>query len=318
MRRGIAVGQSAAKRLIAPDGRSTAACSRPSTSRTRRGTPAGRRRSACNCLSPRNSSIWLKRFVANDESSTVVPIARVQVPVYDHWYRERSAEWIRSAGSVAAYVQSLTYSRNVMPLVRKKKRSFEEALKSSRKPVLLALRRIGLAAAVEVVGRLLAVLDEVLIRLGHHPRVQVHQRVLVGAVRVEDAIARDDVVREGIADHAVRVRRIRTRRQRIVDLVLRRIGQPQQVREVALQVLLVGRYGERPLDLPGDRVVGERVVGEVEQFAAAVHEPGNPHRAAGGQRQVVRAALLELALRAVVEGRSSAARSAHSACSSST
>src|SRR5688572_5087081 len=86
------------------------------------------------CLSPRNSSIWLKRFVANDESSTVAPIARVQVPVYDHWYRERSAEWIRSAGSVAAYVQSLTYSRNVMPLVRKKKRSFEEALKSSRKP----------------------------------------------------------------------------------------------------------------------------------------------------------------------------------------
>ena len=37
------------------------------------------------CLRPRNSSIWLKRFVANDESSTVEPMVRVQLPVYDHW-----------------------------------------------------------------------------------------------------------------------------------------------------------------------------------------------------------------------------------------
>jgi hypothetical protein len=37
------------------------------------------------CLRPRNSSIWLKRLVANDESSTAVPTTRVQVPVYDHW-----------------------------------------------------------------------------------------------------------------------------------------------------------------------------------------------------------------------------------------
>src|SRR4029453_19346107 len=76
-------------------------------------------------LSPRNSSIWLKRFVANDESSTVVPIAGVQVPVYAHW--------MRRSGS-ARDVQSLTDSRNVMPLVRKKNRSVGEALKSRRKP----------------------------------------------------------------------------------------------------------------------------------------------------------------------------------------
>jgi hypothetical protein len=55
--------------------------------------------------------------------------------------------------------------------------------------VLLALGRVGLAALIEIAARLLAVLDEVLVRLRHHLRVQRHQRVLVAAVRVEDAIA---------------------------------------------------------------------------------------------------------------------------------
>src|SRR5687768_11419914 len=83
---------------------------------------------------PRNLSIWSKRLVDTWVSSSVVPITFVQLPAYDHWYRERSAEWIRRSGSGDRYVQSLTYSRNVTPLPRKKMRSLGVGLKSIRPP----------------------------------------------------------------------------------------------------------------------------------------------------------------------------------------
>ena len=63
--------------------------------------------------------------------------------------------------------------------------------------------------------------------------------------------ARDDVVRERIADHPARVRRIGARGQRIVNLVLRRIRQPQQVREVTLRWFALAGTVIDPWIFPG-------------------------------------------------------------------
>ena len=141
---------------------------------------------------------------------------------------------------------------------------------------------VGLAAPVVIAGRRGAVLEQVLVRRRHHLPVQVVERV-------HDAVRRDDVVRERIADEAVRVRGVAPDRERVVDLVLRRVRQPEQIGEIPAQLRLTGRHRARRLVLSGDEVVDVRVVGEEEELVAAIDDLGDHDRAAGGEREVVRA-----------------------------
>ena len=50
---------------------------------------------------------------------------------------------------------------------------------------------------------------------------------------------------------------------------------------------VVGAFLGSEVDLPGDRVVGQRVVGEVEQFPTAVYEPRDADGPAVREREVV-------------------------------
>ena len=135
-------------------------------------------------------------------------------------------------------------------------------------------------ALVVVVGRHLAALDEVLIRRRRHVPVEREQRVLVGAVRVHEPVLRDDVVRERRADEAAGARRIRPHRQRIVNLILTAVRQREQVGEIAVEVLLVGRHRARRRALGRRVVVVALVVAEEEQLVAAVHHLRDDDRAA--------------------------------------
>ncbi len=163
---------------------------------------------------------------------------------------------------------------------------------------------VGNPALIVVVGRRLSLLDEILVRLRGHVPVQREQRALVGAVGIHEPIARDDVVGERRADQAARARRVRPHRQRIVDLVLAAVRQPEQIGEVAVEVLLVGGDRARRRALRRGVVVVALVVGEEEQLVAAVDQPGNDDRAAERGRDVVLvAAFVDLpGLRALGEG----------------
>ena len=81
----------------------------------------------------------------------------------------------------------------------------------------------------------------------------------------------------------------RCTRQRIVNLVLRRVRQREQVREIAGQMLVVRRDRARALVLPGNEVVDVRVIRE-EEHLPAVDESRNDERAAKRPGRVVRAA----------------------------
>src|SRR6185295_5546641 len=101
------------------------------------------------------------------------------------------------------------------------------------------------ATLVVVVLRNRPVLYEVLVRLRHHVPVERKERVLVRPVRVHEPVFRNDVVRERRAIEAAGTRRIGANRQRIVNLVLTRSSKREQVREVTVEMLRVGRYGRR-------------------------------------------------------------------------
>ena len=77
-----------------------------------------------------------------------------------------------------------------------------------------------LGATEVVAGRLLSVVDEVLIRRRHRSRVNREELVLVRSVRIENSVARNDVVRKRRPNHPIRVRRIGSRGQRVVNDVL--------------------------------------------------------------------------------------------------
>src|SRR4026207_1507756 len=63
------------------------------------------------------------------------------------------------------------------------------------------------------------------------------------------------------------------------------VGWRREIGEAPAKLRLARRDRARGLVLARDEVVDVRVVGEEEQLVAAVHEPRDDDRAAGGQRQ---------------------------------
>ena len=94
----------------------------------------------------------------------------------------------------------------------------------------------------------------------------------------------------GAADEPVRIRRIGAHRQRIVNLILRRVRQPEQIGEVAVELRRTRGYRARALVLARNEVVHVRVAAEEEELVAAVDELRDHDRPADRQRQVVRTA----------------------------
>ncbi len=149
----------------------------------------------------------------------------------------------------------------------------------------VASERIRLPGVIVVVDGLLIRRRRIRVRARQESRVELVQRV-------GDAIRGNYVVREWIANDMSRPRRIRTRRQRIVDLVLRRIRQQEEIREVARQMVVAGITSrKRPVGvgrLAVEIISSMGVVDERKQLVPAVDDPRNKDRAAEGQRQIMR------------------------------
>ena len=154
------------------------------------------------------------------------------------------------------------------------------------------------AAAPEVAVRLIGLgrAEVVVLRRQTGTRRLVRRRQELGVEpvhRVHDPVRRNDVVRERSPDDPARPVRIGTRRQRVVDPVLLRVREQQEIREVAPQVGL-GRNRDGPaLDVAGDEVGDERVVREEEQLVPSVDHLRNHHRTTQRERHVGRFARLE-------------------------
>ena len=234
--------------------------------------------------SRRSTSSWKKRLLATWLSNTVLP-GHVG-PVADHRPvvarpidRVQPLELRHFVGPVADRLdEGVAGDPDEEPIARRH-------VVVDAPGIEAADRLVRLAAAIVVRGRRRAVLDQVLVRRRHHLAIQVVERV-------DDPVRRDDVVRKRIADEPVGVGRVAPHRERVVDLILRRVGQPEEIREIAAELRLAGRHRARRLVLAGNEVVDVRVVGEEEQLVAAVDQLRDHHRPAGGQREVVRASAL--------------------------
>ena len=199
---------------------------------------------SCSRLS---RSSWKKRLLATWVSMSVVPATCVQLPI-DRPVVARPIDRVQAfelrdlVGPVAHRLEE-----------RVARDAEEEAVVAGHVVVdaagiQRADRLVRLSAAVVVVGRRRPVLDQVLIGRRHHLLVQVVERI-------DDPVRRNDVVRERVADEPVRIRRIGAHRQRIVNLILRRVRQPEQIGEVAVELRGARGHGARRLVLAGNEVV---------------------------------------------------------------
>ena len=125
--------------------------------------------------------------------------------------------------------------------------------------------------------------------------VRVRQRVSVELIeRIRDAIGRNDVSREWIADHMSRPRRIGPCRQRVV--ALRAVRQIEEVGEVAGQLLGARGNRSRTRGLAVVVIVAVRVAQEHEELVSPIDDMRNLNRSAVGCGEVVRITGLERSL----------------------